>query len=103
MKYPSLKIALGSIFRLVSVRHRFQHVKLPQCTNFHAGITICTIHVKTRANSPDYQVCTATRPLSAAYSFHLSGEDSPGFPLLLGLSELAALASVPFSYLANGL
>ena len=47
MKYPSLKIALGGIFRLVSVRHRFQHVKLPQCTNFHAGITICTIHVLT--------------------------------------------------------
>ena len=42
------------------------------------------------------QVCTVTRPLSAAYLFHYSGEDSPDCRLLLGLSELVALASVPY-------
>ena len=46
-KYPSLKIALAGIFRLVSVRHRYQRVELPPCTGFHAGIRICMIHVLT--------------------------------------------------------
>ena len=31
----------------MSVRHRYKRVKLPQCTHFYAGITICMIHVPT--------------------------------------------------------
>ena len=42
---PSLKIAHGGIFQLVSTSYLFQCIKLPIPTKFHAGITFCTIIV----------------------------------------------------------
>ena len=44
--YPSLKIAQGGIFQLVSTSYLFQHIKLPIPTNFHCDITICNEVIK---------------------------------------------------------